>query len=82
MCASGGGEDVGPKPTDRAKGGTKHHALVEGRGLPLAVKVTAANTSDITQLKLLVEAIAPVQGKRGRPRQRPKKLLAVGRPGL
>ncbi len=73
--ASGGGEGVGPNPTDRAKGGTKHHAIVEGTGLPLVVKVTPANSNDITQLKPLVEAIPAVQGKRGRPRRRPKKLL-------
>ena len=36
--------------------------------------MTGANTNDITQLKPLVEAIPPVQGKRGRPRQRPKCL--------
>ena len=73
--ASGGGEEVGPNPTDRAKGGSKHHAVVEGGGLPLVVKVTAANKNDITRLKPLVEAIPAVQGKRGRPRKRPKKLL-------
>ena len=70
-----GGQDTGPNPTDRAKRGSKHHALVDGNGLPLAVKVTAANRHDVTQVKALVEAIPPVQGKRGRPRRRPKKLL-------
>lgn len=70
-----GGQDTGPNPTDRAKLGSKHHALVDGNGIPLAVKVTAANRHDVTQIKDLVEAIPPVQGKRGRPRRHPKKLL-------
>ena len=39
--------------------------------MPLATILTSANTNDITQLKPLVEAIPPVRGKPGRPRQRP-----------
>lgn len=74
--ATGGGEDTGPNPTDRAKPGTKHHALCEGNGLPLSTTTTVANRHDVTQLKPLVESIPPVKGKRGRPRHRPKKLLA------
>lgn len=76
--ATQGGDDTGPNPTDRAKKGTKHHALTEGGGLPLAVEVTAANRNDITQLKPLVEDIPKVKNphtKRRRTR-RPKKLLA------
>lgn len=76
--ATQGGDDTGPNPTDRAKPGTKHHALTEGHGLPLAVKVTGANRNDITQLKPLVEAIPKLKSRgKGRKRQkRPKKLLA------
>ncbi|RYF49238.1 MAG: IS5 family transposase [Cytophagaceae bacterium] len=74
--ATQGGGETGPNPTDRAKPGTKHHALSDGNGLPLATSVTAANRNDITQLRPLVEAIPVVKGKRGRPRKRPKKLLA------
>ena len=44
-----GGEKTGPNPTDRAKPGTKHHALSEGNGLPLSTTVTQANRNDITQ---------------------------------
>ncbi len=80
--ATQGGEATGPNPTDRAKPGTKHHALTEGGGLPLATQVTSANINDITQLKItqlkpLVEAI-PQLRTRGKGRQRakrPKKLL-------
>jgi transposase len=76
--ATQGGTGTGPNPTDRAKPGTKHHALTEGQGLPLAVKVTGANRNDITQLKPLVEAIPKLKtrGKGRKRRKRPKKLLA------
>ena len=73
--ATQGGGDTGPNPTDRAKPGTKHHALTEGHGLPLTVQVTAANCPNITQLKALVEAIPKIKSKGRRRRKRPKKLL-------
>jgi transposase len=40
----------------------------------LAVRLTAANVNDVTQLQPLVQAIPPVRGKRGRPRQRPQAV--------
>jgi transposase len=43
--------------------------------VPLAVRISAANANDITQLWALLEAVPPVRGHRGRPRQRPAKLL-------
>jgi transposase len=49
--------------------------MVDAGGVPLAVRVTGANSNDITQLFPLLEAVPRVQGKRGRPRRRPKKLL-------
>ena len=45
--------------------------ITDAQGIPLAVKVTAANRNDITQLLPLVDAIPPVAGKPGRPRRRP-----------
>ena len=42
--------------------------------MPLAVSVTAGNRHDVTQLEPLIDAIGPVTGKRGRPRQRPDAL--------
>ena len=39
------------------------------------MRLTGANVHDVTQAMPLVEAIPPVKGKRGRPRQRPKQLL-------
>jgi transposase len=44
-----GGEATGPSPVDRAKPGTKHHALTDGVGTPPATSVTAANRHDVTR---------------------------------
>lgn len=49
---------------------------MDAKGIPLAVTLTGANANDVTELIPLVEAIPPVQGKRGRPRRRPDKLQA------
>jgi len=38
------------------------------------VRLTGANTNDITALQPLVDGIPPVRGKRGRPRRRPKRV--------
>ncbi len=35
-----GGEATGPNPTDRRKLGTKHHAIVDGQGVPLTTTTT------------------------------------------
>ena len=40
--------------------------------MPLSVVLTGANRHDITQLLPLLDAVPPVNGKRGRPRMRPK----------
>jgi transposase len=48
--------------------------ITDGRGLPLAATVTAANAHDVTQLLPLVDAIPPLHGKRGRPRRRPDRV--------
>jgi transposase len=50
--------------------------VVERGGLPLAVTLSAANVNDCTMLEATLDAIVPVRGKRGRPRQRPHKLHA------
>ncbi len=50
--------------------------ICEGGGIPLAVTLTGGNRHDVTQLDPLIEAIAPVRGRRGRPRQRPSELYA------
>ncbi len=51
--------------------------VVDRNGIPLAVRLSAANTHDSTQLLPLIDAIPPIigpRGKPGRPRKRPVKL--------
>ncbi len=53
--------------------------MVDGGGVPLAVRHTAANVHDSKMLEETVDAIRPVSGARGRPgrpRKRPGKLHA------
>nr|WP_143061164.1 IS5 family transposase [Saccharopolyspora shandongensis] len=71
-----GGPKTGPSPVDRARIGSKHHVIVEGGGIPLAVTLTGGQRHDVTQLMPLIEAIPPVRGRRGRPRRRPEVLYA------
>jgi hypothetical protein len=54
----------------------KHHVVVGGRGLPLALAATPANRNDVTQLLPLVDAIPHVPGRIGRLRHRPTRLIA------
>jgi len=67
---------VGPNPTDRGKPGTKRHLAVDRQGLPLVVGLTGAERPDATLFAAVIDAIPPVRGPRGRPRQRPEKLHA------
>lgn len=69
-----GGEKTGPNPTDRRKSGSKRHLVVERRGIPLAVRHTAANVCDITMLLEMVDAIPQLPGPDGQLRNRPDKL--------
>jgi transposase len=55
--AKRGGLLTGPNPTDRGKAGTKRHVVVEGQGVPLGVKLTAANDHDGPLFEPLLEAI-------------------------
>jgi transposase len=68
------GDLTGPSPVDRARTGTRHHAIVDPSGAPLAVSVTGGNRNDVTQLEPLIDGIGPVRGRRGRPRRRPDSL--------
>ena len=70
-----GGDQTGPNPTDRAKRGSKRHLICDGRGVPLAVRLTGANRNDAQEALGLVDAIPPLHGERGRPRQRPDCVL-------
>ena len=48
--------------------------ICDAQGIPLAVRLTAANVNEVTQLQEMVEAIPPVKGQPGRPRRRPKSV--------
>jgi transposase len=74
--ARGGGEQAGPSPVDRRKPGSKHFAVVDGGGTPLATRTTAANRPDVSELERSIDAVPPVRGKRGRPRRRPAEAYA------
>ena len=55
----------------------KRHLVTDRRGTPLGVVLTGANRHDSTVLAATLDAIPPVRsGKRGRQRQRPRKLHA------
>jgi Transposase DDE domain. len=69
------GAHTGPNPTDRGKNGCKRHVIVDGNGVPLAVKTTPANVLDGKEAIPLLDAIPAVDGERGRPRRRPMKYL-------
>jgi transposase len=70
------GDHVGPSPVDRGRPGSKHHLICDAGGLPIAVTLTGGNRNDVTQLIPLVDAVPPIRGRRGRPRRRPRELLA------
>jgi transposase len=74
-CAFGGLQ-AGPSPVDRGRTGSKHHLLTDAGGLPLAFTLTGGNRNDITQLLPLLDGVKPVSGRRGRPRKRPRRLIA------
>jgi transposase len=74
--APGGGDDTGPNPTDRGKSGSKHTLLVDGNGVPLALRTTGANASDQQQLETIINLFPRVKGKPGRPLERPGMAIA------
>ena len=65
-----------PARSTAAGAGSKHHLLVDGGGIPLAWTLTGGNRNDVTQLLELLDRVPPVRGRIGRPRRRPKTLLA------
>ncbi len=50
--------------------------MVDRRGLPLAIGLTAANRPDQTVFAPLLERVAPIRRPRGRPRKRPARRHA------
>ena len=45
--------------------------ICDGQGIPLTIRLTAANRNDSQEALALVDAIPPLHGERGRPRCRP-----------
>ncbi|MFF8867559.1 transposase [Streptomyces sp. NPDC015139] len=70
------GPKSGPSPVDRARPSSKHHVIVDGQGIPLAVSLTGGNRNDVTQLLPLLDKIPAIAGRVGRPRRRPDALPA------
>src|SRR6188472_290160 len=72
--------DPGGEPLDhalgRSRGGvsTKIHQLVDGKGRPLVIALTAGQAGDSPMLKVLLADLA-VSRSAGRPRTRPEALL-------
>ena len=63
-----GGQATGKNPTDRAKIGTKRSVLTDGRGVPLGLEVSGANTHDKRMVQSTLDSIPieppkPDQGK-------------------
>jgi transposase len=75
-CPPQGGEATGPNPTDRGRAGSKRHLITDARGIPLAVRLTAANIHDRRLFEELIDAVPPIRHGAGRPRRRPARLPA------
>ena len=67
----GGGEDVAHGGQGK---GLLIHSLTEGRGMPVANRVTPANGDERAQVVPLLDAVKVHTGKRGRPRKRLKVI--------
>jgi transposase len=70
------GAHTGPSPVDRGRAGSKHHVLTDATGIPLAVIVTGSHRNDVTQLIPLLDRVPPIRGRVGRPRRKPRMLVA------
>jgi transposase len=55
---------------------TKVHARVDGKGRPFTFGLTPGQRHDATMAETLLQQGAVPSGKRGRPRIRPKRLVA------
>jgi transposase len=71
-----GGQKTGPNPTDRGRAGSKRHRITDAKGLPLAVRLSAANIHDSRLFEELIDAVPPIRHGIGRPQRRPAKLHA------
>ena len=65
---------TGKNPTDRGKKAPNGTCWSDGKGTPLAVRITAANRNESLEAMNLVDDIPPIRSRRGRPRRKPKAL--------
>jgi transposase len=72
--AAYGGGGTGSSPVDWAKPGSKHHAITDASGIPLAGSVTPANRNDVSEMAPLVNKPPEVAGKVGHPKHKPDAL--------
>jgi transposase len=79
-CATGWVEDlaVEGEALGRSRGGltTKLHLAVDGRGLPVAVLLTAGQAGDNPHLLPLLDEVSVHRNGPGRPRKRPDRVIA------
>jgi transposase len=68
--------ETGPNPTDRGRPGCKRHLITDARGIPLAVRLSAANIHDSRLFEAMIDAVPPIRHGTGRPQRRPAKLHA------
>jgi putative transposase len=68
------GKKTGKNPTDRGKLGTKRSVLTDGRGVPLGVEVSGANTHD---LRLLQGTLNSKPIRRAKPTKRKQQHLCL-----
>jgi transposase len=61
----------------RSRGGltSKLHLLVDGRGRPLALHLSAGQVHESTQVEAVLDRVRVPRKGRGRPRKRPKSVL-------
>ena len=70
------GDKTGPNPTDRGKTGTKRHLVTDKNGVPLVVRLSAANVNETTLFAAMIDALPTIARRRGRPRWKPEKVHA------
>ncbi|MBM4124384.1 MAG: IS5 family transposase [Nitrospira sp.] len=77
VAAKKRGNYIGPNPTDKGRAGCKRPLVVDATGIPLAVRLSAANVNDCQRVAQMLDAIPalPHRGP-GRPRRRPGKMHA------
>ncbi|MFE0701085.1 IS5 family transposase [Streptomyces sp. NPDC058872] len=73
---------TGPNPVDRGKAGSTLRVLTDAPGLPMVVRVSAANVNDVQALRPLILGIPAVRSRRGPRRRRPDPRLMSDRAGL